>query len=204
VKKYRVKEIFWSLQGEGVRAGEASIFLRFANCNLRCAVRSGPLSPGGFDCDTDFIGGSVLSTLEVVEAIERLPLSDWVILTGGEPTLQVETGDELLHALIDAGFHLAIETNGTMPVPAEVEWVTVSPKVAEDKLRVTKATEVKYVRGYGQPVPETTVQAAHYLISPAFSGENLDPKTLAWCVGLVQSNPKWRLSVQQHKQWGLP
>jgi organic radical activating enzyme len=123
----------------------------------------------------------------------------WVILTGGEPALQADR--ELIDALHEAGYKLAIETNGSFPLPEGIDWITVSPKVAEHAVRQRRANEVKYVRGHGQAIPKTVVEADHYLISPAFEGAEVDPRTLDWCIRLCKENPPWRLSVQQHKLW---
>ena len=122
-----------------------------------------------------------------------------MILTGGEPALQADR--DLIDGLHAAGYRLAIETNGSFELPAGIDWITVSPKVAEHAIRQRRAHEVKYVRGYGQAVPKTVVEADHYLISPAFEGSEVDPRTLDWCICLCRDNPPWRLSVQQHKLW---
>jgi 7-carboxy-7-deazaguanine synthase len=195
VGDYLVNEIFYSLQGEGVRAGTANLFLRFARCNLACSVET-----HGFDCDTEFESGRRLALEEIAAELRALaPACRWVILTGGEPALQVDR--ELIDGLHAAGYRLAIETNGSRELPPGLDWITVSPKVAEHALRQRTAHEVKYVRGYGQAIPATVVEAEHYLISPAFDGDDLDRRTLGWCLRLVRENPRWRLSVQQHKLW---
>jgi 7-carboxy-7-deazaguanine synthase len=195
VRRYLVNETFYSLQGEGVRAGTANLFLRFARCNLACTVES-----HGFDCDTEFESGRPLALEEIAAELRALaPGCGWVILTGGEPALQVDR--ELIDGLHAAGYRLAIETNGSRELPAGIDWITVSPKVAEHALRQRTANEVKYVRGYGQAIPATVVQAEHYLISPAFDGEAVDRRALDWCIRLVRENPGWRLSLQQHKLW---
>ncbi|MDY7091682.1 MAG: 7-carboxy-7-deazaguanine synthase QueE [Acidobacteriota bacterium] len=194
---YQVNEIFYSLQGEGVRAGTANLFLRFSKCNLRCKRET-----HGFDCDTEFESGRRISLEEILEEMRQLSQDcRWVVLTGGEPALQVDR--ELIDGLHGAGYQLAIETNGSMELPEGLDWITVSPKVAEHAIRQRRADEVKYVRGYGQEIVHTVVEADHYLISPAFDGENLDPRTLQWCIELVKNNPPWRLSVQQHKDWRI-
>jgi 7-carboxy-7-deazaguanine synthase len=195
VERYVVNEIFYSLQGEGVRAGTPNLFLRFARCNLACRVET-----HGFDCDTEFESGRPLTLAEILEEMTVLSADcRWVVLTGGEPALQVDS--ELIEDFHQAGYQLAIETNGSVPLPPGIDWVTVSPKVAEHALRQRTAHEVKYVRGYGQALPRTVVEAEHYLISPAFDGPEVDPRTLDWCIRLVRDNPPWRLSVQQHKLW---
>jgi len=264
---YRVNEIFYSLQGEGVRAGTPNVFLRFTGCNLTCMKET-----HGFDCDTEFASGRDLTIDEIIAALaeclddaassqrddasvcqmvrnadptnaasasgrvrtaDHLPPStaqnkadqngnvngrrdhsisardsvantdgtNWIILTGGEPALQVD--DDLIRALHATGYKLAIETNGSIALPDGIDWVTVSPKVAEHAIRQRTADEVKYVRGYGQAIPKTVVDAKHKLISPAFDGNVLQEKTLAWCKQLIRDNPEWQLSMQMHKVWGV-
>ena len=124
-----------------------------------------------------------------------------VIFTGGEPMLQVDAS--LIDALHEEGYYLAIETNGSLPVPATVDWITVSPKVAEHAIQQRVASEVKYVRHVGQATPRTVVVADYYLLSPSFNGDLVDHASLAWCVQLVKENPTWRLSIQQHKSWKI-
>lgn len=199
VKTYMVNEIFYSLQGEGVRAGTPNVFVRFTGCNMRCEMEAGEKSPGGFDCDTEFESGRKLSAQEILqEATEIGHGCNNVIFTGGEPALQVD--GELTQTFIP--WYKSIETNGSVLLNEDTtfQWITVSPKVAEHAIRQKTAHEVKYVRGYGQAVPKTVVTADNYLISPAFDGNNLDRRTLDWCVNLVRENPQWRLSLQQHKQ----
>jgi organic radical activating enzyme len=201
----RVNEIFYSLQGEGMRAGTANVFVRFTGCNLRCATESGPLSPGGFDCDTEFASGRTMKPDEIVCAALELTGATFpgVILTGGEPLLQVTP--ELVALFKNAGFSpICVETNGTVdPEGLGLDWITLSPKVAEHAVKVEHCNESKYVRHVGQGIPKPVASADHYLISPAFTDHGLDRETLAWCIKLVKENPKWRLSVQQHKTWGV-
>jgi 7-carboxy-7-deazaguanine synthase len=200
--RYLVNEWFSSLQGEGVRVGEPSLFLRFSKCNMECRTEAGPRSPGGFDCDTEFESGRWMELEEIVaELHEAGPRCEWIVLTGGEPALQVDGA--LIDGLHGAGYRLAIETNGSVELPPGIDWVTVSPKVAEHAIRQRTATEVKYVRCYGQAVPKTVVKAEHYLISPAFNGADLDARTLDWCIRLCKEHPPWRLTVQQHKLYGI-
>jgi len=193
--RYLVNEIFYSLQGEGVRAGTPNLFLRLARCNQECRAES-----HGFDCDTEFESGRWLTAPEIVAEARQLSADcGWLVLTGGEPALQVDR--ELIDALHSAGLALAIETNGSVELPPGIDWITVSPKVAEHAIRQRTAHEVKYVRGYGQALPRTVVRAEHFLLSPAFDGDALDRRALDWCIRLCKENPPWRLSVQQHKQW---
>lgn len=194
---YTINEIFYSLQGEGVRAGTANLFLRFTGCNETCRLET-----HGFDCDTEFASGRKMTLEQIVAEFRALaPGCEWVVLTGGEPALQVDR--ELIDALHAAGYRLAIETNGSIELPAGLDWITVSPKVAEHAIRQRFAHEVKYVRGYGQGIPRTVVQAEHRLISPAFDGDRLDPRALEWCIRLVKDHPDWRLSIQMHKAWRI-
>lgn len=200
---YYVNDIFYTLQGEGVRAGTPAVFLRFQGCNLKCNIEAGPLSPGGFACDTEFNSGRAMGSQEVVDAVVAAAgTCRWVVMTGGEPGLQVDR--RLVEMLHEAGFKLAIETNGTRPVDKlGLDWVTLSPKVAEHAVVVEKADEVKYVRAYGQGIPRPQAKADHHLISPAFHGGTLDQRTLDWCVRLCLENPKWRLSLQLHQLVGI-
>lgn len=204
-RPYRVNEIFFSLQGEGARAGTPNVFVRFSGCNMRCDVKAGKSSPGGFACDTEFESGRPMTGAQIVTAALRLAPKArvGVIFTGGEPALQLDKA--LVDSLRKAGFSpLCIETNGTVDVaPLGLDWITLSPKVAEHAVRVTTCSEVKYVRGHGQGIPRPRAKAGRKFISPAFSGESLDPETLRWCVDLVKANPEWALSVQQHKTWGI-
>lgn len=129
MKSYLVNEIFYSLQGEGVRAGTPNLFLRFSKCNLACAKET-----HGFDCDTEFVSGRSLTQEKIVGELRRLSTTcEWVVLTGGEPALQLDR--ELIDTLHDAGYKLAIETNGSFELPSGLDWITVSPKMAEHAIR---------------------------------------------------------------------
>ena len=209
MKTYIVNEIFWSPQGEGIRAGEMSLFIRFTGCNLQCRIESGKNSIGGFDCDTEFESGRKYTLDELVAAaLATVPIGRgwfksnkaWIVFTGGEPALQLDKN--LIYAMHEIGFMCAIETNGSKCVDGiGLDWITVSPKVAEHAVRQTTATEIKYVRGYGQGIPQPSCNAQYKLISPAFNGLTIDYKTMEWCVELIKENPQWRLSVQMHKFW---
>jgi 7-carboxy-7-deazaguanine synthase len=194
-KTYQINEWFFSLQGEGMRAGTANLFLRFTGCNLKCNQEE-----QGFDCDTEFTSGRKYSLDEISSHLkECAPNAKWIILTGGEPTLQID--DALLDRLHQDGYKIAIETNGTRAVSSKIDWITVSPKTAEHAIKQLTANEVKYVRSFGMGIPKTVVKADHYLISPAFEGDQVSAKNLEWCTKLVKENPEWRLSIQMHKFW---
>ena len=192
---YKVNEIFYSLQGEGIRAGTPNIFIRFSGCNLQCRKEI-----EGFDCDTEFTSGTVMNIDTLVQAISEYPCQS-VIFTGGEPALQLDS--TLVKVLRDLGYYLAIETNGTKILPDGIDWVCCSPKSAEHTLRVGKVSEVKYVRHSSQGIPKPSLVADYYLISPAWDAEGLSEENLRHCVQLVKDNPMWRLSIQQHKVWGV-
>lgn len=194
---YHVNEVFRALQGEGLRAGELSVFLRFSRCNLRCTKET-----AGFDCDTEFMAERKVPLDELVkEVLEVAGLCRWVVFTGGEPGFQVDR--DLVRALHAEEFQLAIETNGTVRLARQIDWITVSPKTAEHTIKQLVATEVKYVRGYGQELPRTPVDAEYKLLSPAFDGDQIDRRALGWCMELIARDPSWRLSVQMHKAWGI-
>jgi organic radical activating enzyme len=205
LRSYRVNEMFFSLQGEGARTGTPNVFVRFAGCNMRCDLEAGKLSPGGFACDTEFESGRSMTSAQIVAAALKLApsASVGVIFTGGEPALQLDKA--LVDRFRKAGFApLCIETNGTIDVaPLGLDWISLSPKVAEHAVRVSSCSEVRYVRGHGQGIPRPRARAQRKFISPAFSGDVLDADTLNWCVELVKANPEWALSVQQHKTWGI-
>lgn len=193
---YAVNEIFYSIQGEGVRAGTANLFLRFAGCNLRCRAEA-----EGFDCDTEFVSSRQMDIPQILAALKSTaPNCNWVILTGGEPGLQLD--EPLVKALKAEGYLLAIETNGTVDVsPLRLDWVVVSPKTAEHTIRQKTAQEIKYVRAHGQGIPKPSCHAEWKVISPAFGADTR--ANLTWCIELVRQNPEWRLSVQQHKLWSV-
>lgn len=196
MKRYLVNEIFSSIQGEGVRAGIPHVFVRFAKCNLACNV-----AEHGFDCDTDFEHGEWLDLAELMDRIVNTGTTSWVLLTGGEPALQVDAA--LIDALHADGLSVAVETNGTYKMPDTIDWVCLSPKPGT-RLAIGGADEVKFVLAAGQqPVHAQEIRARHRLVSPAFKGDDLDPDALAWCIDWVVHNPGWRLSCQQHKWWGV-
>lgn len=199
MRKYRVNEVFYSLQGEGVRAGTPNVFVRFSGCNLTCNY-----DEHGFDCDTEFTSGVHYEAQTLMDLIDvtRTASCKNIIWTGGEPSLQL---DETLTILAkQAGYHQAIETNGTHPLPPFIDWVSCSPKTAEHTLRVKNVSELKYVRRKGMGIPKPMLEAQHYLISPSVDSRGkIVQEDLLWCLELVRKHPKWRLSCQQHKQWAV-
>jgi organic radical activating enzyme len=202
-KKYRINEIFYSLQGEGVRAGTPNFFVRFSGCNMACDQEAGPKSPGGFICDTEFESGVWLDSAAILERLLGLStVCKAIIWTGGEPGLQLDAA--LIGFMKAAGYYQAIESNGSVALPDGLDWVCISPKVAEHGLKVERAQEVKYVRHAGQGIPQPRIKADHFLLSPAFGPDGKCSKAdLSTCIQLCKDNPPWRLSLQQHKLWNV-
>jgi len=202
-KKYLVREVFYSLQGEGIRAGTAAVFIRFAGCNLRCTKQG-----VGFDCDTDWdtAAAKEMTAAQIVEAARRARagrMFNWAVLTGGEPALQVD--DVLIRMLRASGLLLAIESNGTIPFNVKgISWVCISPKTPADQLAIRCVNEAKFVFWAGRDdlprVPvDTGIVADHYLVSPAWGTEDAVKENMRAAVSFVRDNPRWRLSVQLHK-----
>jgi 7-carboxy-7-deazaguanine synthase len=203
VKNYVVQEMFYSLQGEGARAGSANVFVRFAGCNLTCRRET-----EGFDCDTDFSSGMRMTAQQICDRIDELTNTQrgdlGVIFTGGEPTLQLDA--ELVSAVKAMGLYTALETNGLRPVAAlraaGLDWVSCSPKTAEHTLELEGANELRYVRAHMQALPKPRVLAEHYYVSPAFTDDEREfQRNLAWCVQLCKESATWKMSVQNHKLW---
>lgn len=199
MSQYSINEIFYSLQGEGKRAGTANVFVRFAGCNLQCSVDN----EAGFDCDTEFSSFTKFDVETLARYMRDICSGNKsVIFSGGEPSLQID--ERLISTLKNDGWYIAIETNGTKKLPDGIDWITVSPKSAEHTLKQLTADEVKYVRFKGQGLPKPRCKATHQLISPAANADWTIPRdNLEYCIQLVKENPGWDLSVQQHKQWGV-
>ena len=208
---YSIKEIFYTLQGEGANAGRAAIFCRFTGCNLWSGREKDRDRAICKFCDTDFVGtdgtmGGQYKTAEaLVEAMQGLwpdnqKKNKFVVLTGGEPLLQVDSS--LIKQLHEHDFEVAVETNGTIPLPRGIDWVCVSPKQGA-KLRVTKGNEIKIV--YPQIglrlVEFENMSFDHFFLQPMDNLDRVGNTNL--CVNACLENPKWRLSVQTHKEIGI-
>lgn len=208
---YQVKEIFYTLQGEGANAGRPAVFCRFAGCNLWSGREQDRATAVCRFCDTDFVGtdgtlGGKFADADALAAqIEALwPTGDtghrFVVMTGGEPLLQVDAA--LIDALHDRGFLLAVETNGTIAAPAGIDWICVSPKAGAPWVQ-REGQELKVV----WPQPELSLdelEAAHFthrylqpMDNPARERNTED------CIALCMARPAWRLSLQTHKITGI-
>ena len=209
---YAVKEIFYTLQGEGANTGSPAVFLRFAGCNLWSGREEDRASAVCRFCDTDFVGtdGSGGGRFAHPEALADAVLAAWpaavesrrfVVCTGGEPLLQLD--EPLLDALHARRFRVAVETNGTQPVPAGVDWVCVSPK-AGAPLAVERGDELKLVYPQAGAEPERFdgLVFTHFFLQPMDGPDRERSTRLA--VAYCRSHPRWRLSLQTHKLIGIP
>ena len=211
---YAVKEIFYSLQGEGAHAGRPAIFCRFSGCNLWSGKEQHRADAICQFCDTDFVGtdgdggGSFADASQLAVRIKSFwpqNIADnthpYVVCTGGEPLLQLDT--PLIDALRAQGIEIAIETNGTLPVPDGIDWICVSPK-AGAKLVVEAGDELKlvYPQDGHQPADFTACQFDHLFLQPLHD-EN-QPQHVANTVDYCLKHPRWNLSLQTHKLLGLP
>jgi 7-carboxy-7-deazaguanine synthase len=196
----RVSEIFYSLQGEGRRAGEPSVFVRLSGCSAKYACYG-----KGIRCDTNFEGGRQMELAEIVTwCNQNAPNCDWIVWTGGEPADQLKAAH--VQFFRDANLRQAIETSGLHPVPEGLDWISVSPKVAEHVVKKNfpnGVTELRYVMHNGMALPEPAVKAEYYFLSPHSDGYWINSENLRYCIELCQRNPQWALSVQQHKLWGV-
>lgn len=193
---YPINEIFCSLQGEGEKTGTVSVFIRMSGCNLRCAF-----------CDTDHQSHTMMSAPEIVEQVMRYPGAPLIVLTGGEPALHIDTA--LIQALKLTGKTIAIETNGTLPLPDGIDWVTLSPKTAFQggealPCIITSCDELKVVYT-GQNLNQYDhIKAQQRFLQPCYV-DDLKHRLLGLqaTVKAVLDNPQWRLSLQTHKLLGI-
>jgi len=207
---YAVKEIFLTLQGEGGQAGRAAVFCRFAGCNLWSGREQDRANAACTFCDTDFVGldgpggGRFATADDLAAAVERA----WrggagerlAVLTGGEPLLQVD--EALIAALHARGFALALETNGTLPAPAGIDWICVSPK-ADAPVVQTTGQELKlvYPQAGVDPARFEHLAFERFLLQP-MDGPQREANTAA-AIAYCLAHPRWRLSVQTHKYLGI-
>jgi len=209
---YKVKEIYYTLQGEGAQSGRAAVFCRFSGCNLWSGREEDRSKAICQFCDTNFWGtdgvegGHYSSPASLSEKVAQLWPSDavgspYVVLTGGEPMLQVD--EPLIDAFHKQGFEVAIETNGTLQVPSSIDWICVSPK-ANAPLVQTYGNELKLVYPQPNAMPSQFEQLAfdHFYLQPMDgpNGAENTQNTIAFCM----AHPKWRLSLQTHKLIGIP
>jgi 7-carboxy-7-deazaguanine synthase (Cx14CxxC type) len=207
---YKVKEIYYTLQGEGAHSGQPAIFCRFTGCNLWSGREEDRYKAICTFCDTDFIGtdgvnGGHYTTESLVNRIKQLWPTDsgpiWVVFTGGEPLLQLDKS--LIDACHLANVHVAIETNGTLEAPEGIDWLCVSPK-SNTELLQTFGDELKLVFPQSDCLPEQfeALDFEVFSLQP-MDGESAEENikaTIAYCM----EHPKWRLSLQTHKMLGIP
>ena len=206
---YRIKEIYFTQQGEGGNTGRDFVFVRFSGCNLWSGKEKNRKSAICQFCDTDFYGtdginGGVYSAQQLIEKIKSLWVSRddniAVVLTGGEPLLQVN--DELVAALKQEQIYIAVETNGTLDAPDHIDWICMSPKANTD-IKLKKGNEIKVIFPQESLDPEkfSLFDFSEFYLQPMDSNkyqENLNA-TITYC----QKNPKWKLSLQTHKILGI-
>jgi len=190
---WKVNEIFYSLQGEGYNTGTASVFIRLSGCNLRCTF-----------CDTLHEEGTIMSLPEIVEQVMHYPQAPLIVLTGGEPSLWID--DDFVMGLKQlTGKRIAIETNGTHPLPHGIDWVTLSPKTGlgdsgDVPVVLTRCDELKVVY-LGQDLAQyNTIKASHRYLQPCWVNDKEQRlSNMRATVQAVLDNPQWRLSLQTHR-----
>jgi 7-carboxy-7-deazaguanine synthase (Cx14CxxC type) len=207
---YSVKELYYTLQGEGAQAGRAAVFLRFAGCNLWTGLERDRATAICQFCDTDFVGtggvngGKFRTAVALAEAVA----AQWpgggkryVVCTGGEPTLQLD--EPLIAALHAKGFEVGVETNGTLPAPSGLDWICVSPKAGTEIVQ-TSGAELKLIYPQAGAEPEKYAHLAfdNFFLQPMDSPER-DANTQA-ATAYCLAHPQWRLSLQTHKLIGIP
>jgi 7-carboxy-7-deazaguanine synthase (Cx14CxxC type) len=211
---YTVKEIFYTLQGEGAQSGRAAVFCRFSGCNLWSGREEDRARAVCQFCDTDFVGtgpdgGRFSSATELTDAIERCWAGregdadsgrKYVVCTGGEPLLQLD--EDLIEALHRRGFEVAVETNGTKPAPPSLDWICVSPKAGAPFVQKS-GNELKLVYPQESAPPEQFAQLDfdHFFLQPMDGADTAlnTGRAIEYCL----AHPQWRLSIQTHKLVGL-
>ena len=211
---YAVKEIFYTLQGEGAQAGRPAVFCRFAGCNLWSGREDDRETATCNFCDTDFVGteGPDGGKFADADALASACRGAWrgncgtppfVVLTGGEPMLQVD--EPLIAALHAAGFEVAIETNGTLPVPRSIDWICVSPKPGAELVQ-RSGDELKLVYPQSEIEPQQARRPRLHPFPASAHGRRARPgplSNLQAAIAYCLAHPKWRLSLQTHKLLGL-
>ena len=195
---FKINEIFYSLQGEGFHTGTPAVFVRFSGCNLHCAF-----------CDTQHQAGGMMSLQEIVDEVNKYPLAPLVVLTGGEPSLFI---DEAFVAELKrkTGKIVAIETNGTRPLPKNLDWITLSPKSAfaggDTEPPVLRACDELKVVYLGQDLTQYDgIEAKYRFLQPCFvEDEQQRSANMQACVEAVKAYPGWRLSLQIHRVLNIP
>jgi 7-carboxy-7-deazaguanine synthase (Cx14CxxC type) len=209
---YTVKEIFYTLQGEGAQSGRAAVFCRFSGCNLWSGREEDRSRAVCQFCDTDFVGtgpdgGKFKSAGELADAVDRCWEGDersaekkYVVCTGGEPLLQVD--EKLITELHERGFEVAVETNGTKPAPKSLDWICVSPKAGAPLVQ-RSGSELKLVYPQENALPEEfeRLDFRHFFLQP-MDGPHTAANTEA-AIEYCLRHPRWRLSIQTHKLVGL-
>lgn len=208
---YSVKEIYYTLQGEGGQAGRAAVFCRFAGCNLWTGREEDRAKAVCQFCDTDFVGtnGPGGGKFDTPDSLASAVASHWpqvqrgrplVVCTGGEPLLQLD--ERLIDALHTAGFEVAVETNGTQPAPRGLDWICVSPKATAEVV-LTRGSELKLVFPQAEAMPERFVDLdfQHFFLQPmdGLEGKRNTKLAVEYCL----AHPQWRLSVQTQKVIGI-
>jgi len=205
---YTVKEIFYTLQGEGAQTGRAAVFCRFSGCNLWSGREEDRARAVCQFCDTDFVGtgpdgGKFASAESLADAVDRCwrgKDGKYVVCTGGEPLLQLD--DAVIAALHHRGFEVAVETNGTRPAPGSLDWICVSPKAGAPLVQ-TSGSELKLVYPQERAMPEQFENLAfgHFFLQPMDGTDTArnTERAIEYCL----QNPRWRLSLQTHKVLGL-
>jgi len=203
---YAIKELFYSLQGEGMNTGRPAVFCRFAGCNLWSGREEDRAAAICKFCDTEFVGADA-GKFSSAEALAAAIAALWprgggkfVVLTGGEPALQAD--EPLVQALHACGFTIAVETNGTLPLPSGLDWICVSPK-AGTELKVRRGNELKLVwpQQSVEPADYEALAFDHFLLQP-MDGPQLKANTEA-STAYCMAHPRWRLSLQTHKVIGI-
>ncbi len=212
-KAYKIKELFYTLQGEGKHSGRPAVFCRFAGCNLWSGREADRAKAICRFCDTDFRGtdglngGHYKTADALAEKVASLwpkapqPAQPYVVCTGGEPLIQLD--QRLIRAFQQQGFEVAVETNGTIAPPAGIDWLCVSPK-ANTELLIKRGDELKLVYPQEGAAPELyeKLNFDHFFLQPMF-GEHTEPNTRL-CLQYCLSHPQWKLSLQIHKILGIP